>query len=247
MSDARTDRYSGTLSGLERKVQLVRADTWRSRFRGLRVRAAAWTFVALAGVLGAFASSASASAATAVKKVTYRGYTIRVPVTWPVYRLGAGSTACVRFNRHAVYLGAPSTHQSCPASALGRTEAILVAPQSTSRAVLPAAGSETQRTLAAHRLVVTATWNRDPAVIRRALGGWLTPPKAPAPALVPVVRTAQARAASRPHATGTVYNGLGFDACSAPSATAMAAWEPRPTGRSASTSAASTWLARRPI
>ena len=108
----------------------------------------AWTFVALAGVLGAFASSASASAATAVKKVTYRGYTIRVPVTWPVYRLGAGSTACVRFNRHAVYLGAPEHAPALPrVHVIGRTEAILVAPQSTAPVRrCRAAGSETRRT-----------------------------------------------------------------------------------------------------
>ncbi|MFZ0974127.1 MAG: hypothetical protein WAN22_17990, partial [Solirubrobacteraceae bacterium] len=62
------------------------------------------------------------------KVVTYHGYRVVVPVTWPVYDLAADPSVCVRFNRHAVYLGQPSASQRCPAYAVGRTEAILVTP-----------------------------------------------------------------------------------------------------------------------
>src|SRR5579884_570990 len=60
--------------------------------------------------------------------IRYHGYRLVVPAAWPVYDLATNPTVCVRFNRHAVYLGRPSTRQRCPAHAAGRTEAILVAP-----------------------------------------------------------------------------------------------------------------------
>ena len=63
-----------------------------------------------------------------VKTVRYRAYVLRVPATWPVFRLASDPSACVRFDRHAVYLGRPSAEQRCPAHAVGRTEAILVEP-----------------------------------------------------------------------------------------------------------------------
>ncbi len=43
------------------------------------------------------------------KTVRYGGYVLTVPAAWPVYRLGPGSTQCVRYDRHAVYLGQPGT------------------------------------------------------------------------------------------------------------------------------------------
>lgn len=86
--------------------------------------------------LGALAllwlSSAPTSAATASpgasKVVRYRGYRIVVPAAWPVYDLRYHPEVCVRFDRHAVYLGEPSSTQRCPARAVGRTEAILIEP-----------------------------------------------------------------------------------------------------------------------
>ena len=52
----------------------------------------------------------------ATKTVRYRGYAMRVPASWPVFHLSRRSTVCVRFNRHAVYLGAPGARQACPAT-----------------------------------------------------------------------------------------------------------------------------------
>jgi glycoside hydrolase-like protein len=118
-------------------------------------------------------------AAPSTKLVSFRGYRISVPASWPVYRLATATATCVRFDRHAVYLGRPSAHQACPTRAAGRTEAILLAPLgSRADQVLPATtasgaggiGSEAQIVDTAHHVLVTATWNHSPAAIQRALG-----------------------------------------------------------------------------
>lgn len=135
-------------------------------------------------VVGSYAIAPTARGAAATRAVGYRGYQITVPAGWPVYRLSAHTVTCVRFDRHAVYLGAPSADQNCPAHAAGRTEAILVSPLpagvagrtnglSESAAVqpaLPEGGSSTQLSERSHHVLVTATWDRQPAIIRQALG-----------------------------------------------------------------------------
>jgi Rv2525c-like, glycoside hydrolase-like domain len=196
-------------------------------------------FVASNG--SAAASTGSHSAAT--KVVRYHGYRLLVPASWPVYDLAADPSVCVRFNRHAVYLGQPSSSQRCPAHAVGRTEAILVAPLAAHSAgagggasgpALPGAadpnaqprgGSSAQLTVPSSGVVVTATWHGDPAEVARALG----------------VRSVGSSGAGTTRAHGSavrpravhksgdpVYTGLGFDACSTPSASAMSAWGASP-------------------
>ncbi|HET9103326.1 MAG TPA: glycoside hydrolase domain-containing protein [Solirubrobacteraceae bacterium] len=81
--------------------------------------------------------------------------------------------------------------------------------------------------LARHGLEVTATWNRDRAVIRRALGhgasaGRVASSAAVAPRAVPA-----SAGRSLPRA-GTVFTGLGVDTCSAPSSAQMSAWNASP-------------------
>ena len=49
--------------------------------------------------------TASAAATPNTRIVRYHGYRVTVPRAWPVYDLAADPTVCVRFNRHAVYLG----------------------------------------------------------------------------------------------------------------------------------------------
>jgi hypothetical protein len=63
-----------------------------------------------------------------LRVVRYHGLRLTVPRSWPVYDLSRDPTVCVRFNRHALYLGAPGSTEGCPAHALGRTEAIVVQP-----------------------------------------------------------------------------------------------------------------------
>ena len=61
-----------------------------------------------------------------LKVVHYAGYTIRVPASWPVYRLDRDPGRCVRYDRHAVYLGQPGANQQCPAHLVGRTATISI-------------------------------------------------------------------------------------------------------------------------
>jgi hypothetical protein len=207
-----------------------------------------WTLAVL--LLAALAAPAAAIGATSVKVVNYLGYQLRVPASWPVYHLDRDPTQCVRFNRHAVYLGQPGTNQHCPPHAIGRTEAILVQPSAGATAAgapassaLPSTSSATadaaQGSLArvvdhAHGLTITATWRDDPAAIQTALStrslsalaaASHTQPAPVAPAtqgLHPSALSASATTA------GQVYAGLGFDACAAPSSGAMSAWGSSP-------------------
>jgi hypothetical protein len=184
---------------------------------------------------------AVAHAAAPTKTVRYHGYRLVVPAAWPVYDLATDPTVCVRFNRHAVYLGRPSSRQACPAHAVGRTEAILVSPLTAhaagagsgsanpalppvrGRDAQPPAGSSTQVPVPSAGVVVTATWHSDPALVKRALGVDKLAARAP---------DAARPAGAKPHAThragDPVYTGLGFDACSTPSTTAMSAWGASP-------------------
>jgi Domain of unknown function (DUF1906) len=101
------------------------------------------TFALVVGLtyagLGAFASAhpGSGSGAATVhltaqagrpgfKVVRFAGYTLRVPASWPVYRLDRDPSRCVRYDRHAVYLGQPGANQQCPAHLVGRTTTISV-------------------------------------------------------------------------------------------------------------------------
>ena len=191
----------------------------------------------------ASAAEASPSHTAGTKVVRYHGYRLVVPASWPVYDLAADPAVCVRFNRHAVYLGQPSARQHCPAHAVGRTEAILVAPVAAHSAgargpaagpalprvadpnAQPPGGSSAELTMPAAGVVVTATWHGAPAVVARALG----------------VRSLGAGSAggAGAHSSGVspraihragdpIYTGLGFDACSTPSASAMSAWGASP-------------------
>jgi hypothetical protein len=61
-----------------------------------------------------------------VKQVTFAGATIRVPADWPVLNLITHPHTCMRYDRHAVYLGDASPHQECPATAVGRIETVQI-------------------------------------------------------------------------------------------------------------------------
>ena len=206
--------------------------------------------ILLATLIVAILLPSAALAAPATKAVTFRGYRVVVPASWPIFRLAAQPATCVRFNRHAVYLGTPSARQSCGVRAAGRTEAILVQPLGARPSqALPATtatgpaggGAEAQIVDSAHRVLVTATWNRRPALIRRALGvASLSGAISRAVRLRPRSTVAGARARVHAHAMsrdavpatpsgpGQIYTGVGFDACSTPSATTMADWGSSP-------------------
>ena len=74
------------------------------------------------------AGPAVAQQGPALRTIHFRGYTARVPASWPIYDLARDPRTCVRFNRHAVYLGTPGQQQRCPAHAAGHTSALLLEP-----------------------------------------------------------------------------------------------------------------------
>ena len=179
-----------------------------------------------------------------VKVVRYRGYSFRVPRSWPVIDNARQRHGCVRFDQHAVYLGAVSGEQFCPSWLLGTTESVLVQPG-------PAAArrfsteNPVARSVTAHApgIVLTATFRTDPTVIYTILAS----AKLPAPVLVepgqgggtrgeggsavPAVLAGHSERAMRgvmpaPPLPDLVasYRGRGFDACTAPSRATMRAW-----------------------
>lgn len=185
---------------------------------------------------------ASARERQPMKTVRYSGYVVHVPRSWPVYDLSRERSVCVRFNRHAVYVGTPTVDQRCPAHLVGRTEAILLQPLSASvaasggavghavRAVsAPAAqrgqGSAGELAVPNRGVLVIATWGNEPSVIRRALGLRSITQLRPIAGATGVSHAALARPAAVAQA---VYTGLGFDACSTPSSGAMSAWGSSP-------------------
>jgi hypothetical protein len=103
-----------------RKVTLIRR-------RGRRLRSLTSVLaVAGVGLSGLVAAGPALAAGPADRAITYHGYRIEVPASWPVYNLAADPDRCVLFNRDAVYLGTPGSDQRCPARAYGRAGAILV-------------------------------------------------------------------------------------------------------------------------
>jgi Domain of unknown function (DUF1906) len=90
------------------------------------------------------ADRAGAAAATLgnrrAKVVTFAGYALEVPLSWPVYLLAQDPGRCVRYDRNAVYLGQPGPDQRCPAHLVGRVATLsLQAPGQA--ALLPSSGN----------------------------------------------------------------------------------------------------------
>jgi hypothetical protein len=175
---------------------------------------------------------AAALAAPKAKVVRYHGYHVLVPANWPVYSLAKHPTLCVRFDRHAVYLGHPGADQHCTTTAAGRTEAILIEPLNGPRAAaapaLPGAGNQGSLVDRGHDIAVTVTWNRNAGLITRALGlrslSSLAAGSRRKPAQITRAVRRGVRAVQAAATPGEVYTGAAFDACSTPSSAKMAAW-----------------------
>jgi hypothetical protein len=213
--------------------------------------------IALIGALGAAAGAPAVAARGGSRVIRYLGARLVVPAGWPVFDLSRAPATCVRFDRHAVYLGLPSARQLCPPHVAGRTEAILVEPSGSvaardlslsGGALAPvvagaprAAGDELVRTIG--RVTVVATWAGAPQLIQRALGlsARLVPAYATLPMHASIARsspTGGGSAGSGAPTPGTptpstptagqVYTGYGFDACSAPSEAELSAWSVSP-------------------
>lgn len=168
------------------------------------------------------------------KVVQYHGYRFQVPGSWPVYNLAADPSRCVLFATHAVYLGTPGNAQSCPASAIGRTEALLIQPAGSvsipasaielpsssaalpERAALPAEAATDhmfQVEVPGAGVLVTATYGADGPRLRAILAGATIVGRAAAP------RTSSRPAAS-PASRSSASAALGGSAASGVSSSA---------------------------
>ena len=110
------------------------------------------------------------------KTVSFDGYAFDVPALWPVYRLSADSTRCVRFDRSAVYLGTPGTNQQCPAHLVGQTATVSIAPSKASggagsggQPVARLQSAQVGGSLAKPALSVSATYGAHSAVVHQIL------------------------------------------------------------------------------
>jgi hypothetical protein len=200
------------------------------------------------------AAHASSGAQATVRLVSYRGYSFEVPRSWPVIDLDGSQQTCVRFDKHAVYLGDPASDQSCPSLLVGTTQALLIRPGATSLARSSVEDPVARQiTVTAPRIEVTATFDTDPGQVDRILASASLPapvvdmpdpaaaataavagPSGPAPvppapfsmvltSLTLQAKTQTAAAASLSSKIAN-YRGLGFDACTAPSAAYMSTW-----------------------
>lgn len=192
----------------------------------LRIRGPVLLVLALActtaAVLGFSSAALGGSSAAALKFVRYRGLALRIPRSWPVFDLARHPSTCVRFDRHALYLGIPGAAERCPAHAVGRTEAILVSPLGES-AGLSLEGNARSFALPSAGVQVTATWWRAPKLVAGALGRSSLPAASRSGAIANRSASASRRPAA-PH----VFAGRGFDTCATPSPGQMSAWASSP-------------------
>jgi Rv2525c-like, glycoside hydrolase-like domain len=170
------------------------------------------------------AASGDGTAAAGFRQVSYRGYHFRAPAGWQVINLITHPTACVRFDRHALYLGLPGSHQVCPSVLVGATEAVLIEPASPALHMRSVEDPVSHRiTVTVPRVKLTASYQANRAEILSLLtSAGLPQPQArsPQPAAA-AAETGQPALLATGAAAGA---GEGFDACTAPSSSAMHAW-----------------------
>ncbi|MGW7265507.1 glycoside hydrolase domain-containing protein [Streptomyces sp. NPDC054842] len=151
-------------------------------------------------------------------EVAYRGHVFTVPASWRVVDLEKDPDACVRFDRHVVYLGTPGERQNCPADPAGRTEALLVQPAGSAAAEVTENRTAGTYRATADRIAVTAAYGQDRSRIREILR------TAGLPVASARAETLAGAPAALP-ADATAFRGKGFDACTAPGQAAMDAWK----------------------
>jgi hypothetical protein len=158
------------------------------------------------------------------KTVTYGGYAVSVPASWPVYDLTKDPRQCVRYDRHAVYLGTPGPDQDCPPGVVGRVDTVSIG--ATRRT--PAA----QRTPAAHGspAALPGTPVNQESKTGDRKGPAQTGQQAPKPGTVFQDPDQHELALTMPAAAppATPKGPLaGFDTCAAPSLPTVKAWRAR--------------------
>ncbi|MEU0744795.1 glycoside hydrolase domain-containing protein [Streptomyces sp. NPDC006134] len=212
------------------------------------LRHAATAVAATCALTAMLQCGATASAAEPATTVDYRGLSLSVPADWNVVDLAEDPQACVRMDRHTVYLGHPGTDQSCPTHLIAeKTEAIVLEPfagagprtdvpqvdvpdGALAPRTLPRTDSrEVRLAFEGAGVYATVSHGPSPAAMEEILGSvevrrTAEPQDAPAPA--PEVNRMTAALAAVTPSTG--YKGKAFDACAAPSSAAMADWAASP-------------------
>ncbi|MEV6584155.1 glycoside hydrolase domain-containing protein, partial [Streptomyces sp. NPDC051582] len=195
--------------------------------RSLAVVAAAAAF---AGPAVGPAHAAPPGSGSDSKTVTFQGHQFKVPGSWDVVDLSADPSACVRFDRHTVYLGTPGKQQNCPTRLVGRTEALVLEKDDAANAAQGAAVRDLDHEIVsgADGIRVTATYGDDQGLIHSILTAAGMPVAAPKKQAG--ISAAQSALSERSTAQATVsadstnYTGKGFDACAAPDSSTMNAW-----------------------
>ncbi len=178
-----------------------------------------------AGIAALFACAqpALAASSSSTHRVSFQGTSVAVPTAWPVIDLSKNPTACVRFDKHAVYLGSPGPNENCPANVLGRTEAVLIEPatgaSSTTKVVENATSAEFDRVAGGVKIV--AAYGADRAVATGIMASASAVSTLASSKVAPNVVTPMT--ATLPY-SATNYTGKGFDPCTAPSSATMTAW-----------------------
>ncbi len=185
--------------------------------------------------------SQSQTAAAGTKSVSYLGHTFTVPADWSVVNLSQAPHTCVRFDAHALYLGTPSSEQSCAEQTAAPVEAaIVVQPAAATAATSQDNPVERRITATLPNAGITASYG---AADRSEVTGILAGAGVPAPVVTQAAAgtsatTGVARQNLTPY-TGTITpalvakftvnaHGTGFDTCDAPSTDDMAAWGASP-------------------
>jgi hypothetical protein len=174
--------------------------------------------LALAVGLVAGVAGSGPAAADETQTVSYRGYQVTVPASWPVVDLAADPTACVRLDRPAVYLGRSTTQADCPAHLVGRSSGLVLEPLTT---VQPSSDGLLRRAITDAGVLATAYY---------APGAEQAASDVLATGRV-VSKSPSARVAQPAAVTPTVvatgnFAGEAFDTCDAPSQASMDAWRP---------------------
>ena len=95
---------------------------------------------------GSAGSAGPAKAAgPALQTVTFGGYTVSVPASWPVYDLTRNPRQCVRYDVHAVYLGTPGPDPNCPPNLVGRVDTVTIQAPAASAGTKTAGNSKGPR------------------------------------------------------------------------------------------------------
>ncbi|MDF3297131.1 glycoside hydrolase domain-containing protein [Streptomyces tropicalis] len=193
----------------------------RAAARTSRRALSALTALAACAALGTGVSGSARAASGGTKTVEYRGHTFTVPADWQVVDLDENPSACVRFDRHAVYLGTPGDQQDCPARIVGRTESLWAQPAATGTksSVTENRAARVYRATG-DGIAVTAPYGDDREAVRQVLSS----------AGLPVAAARTEQPAATPAsltlpAVATTHRGRGFDACTAPGQASMGAWK----------------------